>query len=527
LSKENEISKDKKKALKIFGLTSTANFIGIGVSFFVSLVTNHILGPFGMGTLRIIKLIPDYIGYFYLGIFQSLIRQIPIKKAEGKNKECDLIRNSIFSFVLILSIILIGILWILFLSGVNFKNSLDLTSMVLLTLIIIVNRFNSLLHSNVKADGKFIILAKREIVIKVVPLITLPFIVLFKVKGALLSILTISLIGVLIYCIKYKTYFKFYLHLKKTFSLIKIGIKIFINKFANSIFWSIDITIIAFYLSVYEVGLYGFAVGVLRYAVDLSASLNMILYRRMLKDRGKHGLTNGVEYFHKYMEGPLVIYLLIASIILGFGFLGNYLLVRIFLLKFQNAIPCMIILIFGHMIFSTTYLINFYLNASDQLEKRAVVTILFIILNLLLDIILIRYGFGIIGAAIGSTISYFLFAGVLVIWSFKQIFGNFRYPIIYYGKHLLISIMLISMIYTFYNWDIISFQHMKSMPLKIFFGLCDAGLKGLIYCTLCLVLYSVFFRRHHVFPEIRNILTFIIHNIKLKVKKTEALSVTS
>ena len=75
------------------------------------------------------------------------------------------------------------------------------------------------------------------------------------------------------------------------------------------------------------------------------------------------------------------------------------------------------------------------------------------------------------------------------------------------------------MIYLFYNWDIISFQHLQNMPLKIIFGLCDAGLKGLIYCTLCLLFYSVLFSRYNVFLEIKIFLILLLTVLGLKQKK--------
>ena len=104
------ISHAKKETIKAGGLSLLANIIGKSISMPVGIVVASILGPGDYGTLAIINLVLQYLGYLNLGFLTNLSREIPIAYGKNDKKEVEIIYSTVLTNFTITNLIGISIL---------------------------------------------------------------------------------------------------------------------------------------------------------------------------------------------------------------------------------------------------------------------------------------------------------------------------------------------------------------------------------------------------------------------------------
>lgn len=515
----NSLSDQKKEAIKLTGLMSFSAIIGKIISVPNAIVTAKFLGPSLFGVLAIINLIIQYAGYTHLGILQSLSRDVPIAYGRGDRREAELIKNTVYTSFSIISALTVMVLWILFLSGITFKGILDLPILIFVSLILIANRALSFFRSYIKAEGKFMIIGRLDLIIKIItPALNIPAVILFKLKGALVAILLTELIsvGYCIICLK-RPKFHFQIKIRKSLQLLKIGFMIFINKISDAIFWSVDLMIITALMTTRYVGLYNIALNAIGIVEPFSRGINMTVYRKILVDGGKFGVTSK-EHFKKYTESLFVSYLMFNSLILGVGILFYMLIIRTILTKYIESIPVIIILGFGYIIYTSRVFLSFYLNVTNQLSKRLVIILSGLGINALLDYFLIVNGYGITGVAFACSLSFLLISISIIGISFRQIYGTLKSALSMIFKICSVSVILMGIILVFSKWNIIGPTSLQSIYIKILWGIADLTVKGFIFALLCAGIYSLFFKRYHLYKELKPIIFYVWYSFTNRMK---------
>lgn len=516
--RSNSISDQKKETIKLTGIMSFSTVIGKIFSIPSSIVTAKFLGPSLLGVLAIINLIKQYAGYTHLGLLQSLPRDVPIAYGKGDKKEARRITDTVYTGFFAASALSLLVLWILFVSGVTFKGVLNIQILILMSFILIVNRINSFLRAYVKAEGQFMIIGKLDFILKFSSPLTIPAVILLRLNGILLVMLISEGVAVGYYLIRLKKpKFHFLINIKKTLSLLKTGFMVFINGISDSIFWSIDLIVLTAMMTTREVGLYSISLAAIRIVEPFSQAINMTVYRKIMIEGGKFG-TASKQHFRKYTEGLFVGYLMLNSLILGLGILLYMLAIKIILTKYTESIPVMIILVFGFMIYTSRIFPSYYLNVTDQLNKRLIIIITGMGINIVLDYLLIINGYGIRGVAFACSFS-FLFISVMIIGiSFKQIYGEIRYAISFLFKICLISAILTGIIVAFNKLNVFNYTYLSSIYTKLLWGTADFLIKGLIFALICVGIYFLFFKQYQLNKELKPIMFYVWHSLANKLK---------
>jgi O-antigen/teichoic acid export membrane protein len=454
-----------------------------------------------------------------LGLKDSLTRELPIALGKGDRRECDDIKDAVFTGNAIVTFLTIIILWGLFLDGGTLKGSLNLTIVILLTVVLITRRTATLINSYVRAIGNFRLIGRKDLILNItMPLILVPLVILFKVEGVLVSTIIGNLVTIL-YLSRYgeRVKLRLFLPVKKTIHLIKIGFVVYMTSTAGVIFWTIDLTLIAFLLPVREAGIFGFALGGFAFAEAIPNSFNPMIYQHMLVKKGEHGLEKGSSYFQKYMKNPITGYLMLCAIVAGCSLFFYVFVVNVFLTRYYESIPVVKILAFGFMIYKSRVFANFYLNVTDQLGKLLLIQCIGVALNIALDYILISKGYGIVGAAWGSTISFFVFSFFVIIFSMKQIYGSHRASLAFFGKLVTVSCLLMGVLLSLDAFKILPYLSAETIYWKIILGIGDVFVKVVIYSVMCILVYSLVYREHNLFQDVQTATRYIIDLIRQKV----------
>lgn len=518
----NNLSSERKDAIKLTVIMSSSVLIGRILAIPSGIVTAKFLGPSLLGVLAIINLIMQYAEYTQLGLLQSMPRNVPIAYGKGDKKEAKLIINTVFTGFFFASAFSVLVLWILFIFGITFGGILNVSILIIVTLILIANRADSFLRTYVKAEGKFMILGRLELILKfIAPAITIPAVIFFKLKGALFATFLVEVISVGYYMISLKKpKFHFHINVRKILNLLKTGFIIFINQIYESIFWSIDLMILAAMMTTTDVGLYSIALAALAIVAPFSRAITMKIYRKIMVDGGKYAGSSR-KHFRKYTEGIFVCYLLFNSLVIGLIILVYMMAIRIILTKYIDSILIMIILGFGYMVYTSRTFPSFYLNVTNQLHKRLIIFLVGIGLNSLLDYLFIITGYGKEGVAFACSFSFMFIAASILGVSFNQIYGNIRFALSFLFKLCSISAILTGTLITFLKWNAIEYTYISSIYKKILWGTADFAIKGLIFVLICLGTYFLFFKKYNLYKEIKPIINYVGHSIleRLRVSK--------
>ena len=450
----------KKKSLKLTTINTASQTLLKLAAVPISIFVAKTLGPASLGALAIFKLIAQYAGYNHFGTLQAMIRQIPIalaRKDEIKNRD---IQNIVFSFNAFVTLMTIMVVWGLYLSGCSFDGVLNFHRMVIITLILLFRRVDAYLHNYVKAMGRFSLLTYRQVIVNwCSPFVMIILVLLWKLEGAMIAGLVTSFLGVLIYLLKCKIRWPDWCFpLKKILEFIFLGIKLFVNRIADGIFWTIDLTVIAFFLSTKDVGYYGFALGIVGSATIFVSMFTMMLYRHMLQNRGRQKGKLNFSFMKQYLDNPMAGLLLLGTLYLVLAIFGAAIIVEFFLTKYREAIACLPILGLGQVFFLAAMIPSICMNVGDKLELRFVFTVTGLCLNAILDILLIKAGFGIVGAAWASTISFGIYAASIIIWIRHQVYGNILEPIIFIAKFACVSVVVFYLVHFRQNNVLLSFS---------------------------------------------------------------------
>ena len=520
------MSSQRKEAVKLTGLMSLSALIGRILAIPSAIVTAKFLEPALFGALAIANLIIQYSGMLQLGLLQSLYRDVPIAYGRGDEKEVALIKNTIFTSFSILSAFAIVLLWILFLAGVTFKGVLDLPVLILVTLVVLANRSMSFLEAYIKAEGKFMIIGKSDLMLKfITPAFNIPAVIFFKLKGALFALFLTDIIASTYYliCLK-KPSFHFQIEVKKTLQLLKTGFVLFVNKLSESFFWNIDIIVLTAMTATRTVGVYSMALNTMGTAEPFSQAINMTVYRKILVEGGKYG-TAVKSHYKKYAESLLVSYLMLNGVILGCAILFYMFIIRTILTKYVDSLPLMAILGFGYLVYISRTFFTYYLNVTGQLFKWLGIVLGGLGLNAVLDILAIKLGYGLPGVAVSCAVS-FLFISILILGvSLKQIYGKLKSAFALVFKTVLSSTLVMGIIVACSHWSLKNYPALPTVDQQIWWGILDLALKGLLFAGATIGIYSLMFRRDQPYKELKPVISYILNSFTrgLKIQKKQPL----
>ncbi|MBU1849260.1 MAG: flippase [Nanoarchaeota archaeon] len=202
---------------------------------------------------------------------------------------------------------------------------------------------------------------------------------------------------------------------KTTKNLFFFGLPVLLTSIGGSVIGQIDTIILTYFKTMYEVGIYNVVLPSANIFLFLTGSLSAVLFpmaSELWAKKENKKLSEGLRLLYKYSF--VILIPLIFSII---GFSGLFL--KIFFGKeYMVGSFALQILLVG-VVFYVVAQINTSILAGIGMPKVATKIIIFAaIFNLILNIILIP-PFGIVGAAIATTISYIL-VFFLSTWKLKN-----------------------------------------------------------------------------------------------------------
>lgn len=289
-----------------------------------------------------------------------------------------------------------------------------------------------------------------------------------------------------------------------------MGLWVLGNQALTGLLDTVGVTILAFSMSTTKVGLLAFAMRALRTTVDFIAPFDSVASRHMLMQRGVTGNKVTFGDFAKYMTSPLSGYLLLVSLLQGGIYLVFAQLTRLFLPKFLDALPILNILLLTGMLYGVSAYSYFYMNATDQLERRLALLISVLSLNIGIALFLLRQGLGMYSVAWAALISYVLFSAASLGLTIRQTSKRSGTALSVLTRVFSsMGLLTLAAIYLD-SCQIVGYSQETGSISRIAFSLFDLAPKLVIYAIVCLTLFLTLFRDHALWAEVKWAVRFLV-----------------
>ena len=398
-------------------ITFSFQILIFALGLFTSIILARTLGPNGKGIYTLIFLIPTVmLKLGSLGIEAANVYFTGSKKYEIK----DIVSNSLFSSILLSSILIIlfiGISYLKIFNNFLNSNQINLFYLWLVVLTVPFSLFLGFLINIILGQEKIITYNKINIFQAVFQLIAVSiFLLIFKqgVFGAIIShVLTIIFVTLLV-VLFIKKYTKIYAsYNKKIFKdTAKYGVKAYLGNLAQFLNYRLDMFMVALFLTTASVGYYSIAVGIAEKLWMLPETIATVLFPRIssIKDIEANNLTPRIArhtFFIIFIISLILAMLTvpIIKILFGVDFL-------------PSAVP-LLILLPGIVALGGAKTLTADMAGRGKPQFGTYAALISLAVNIPLNLWLIPR-WGISGAAFASSIAYII-ATIVVVIAFVKI----------------------------------------------------------------------------------------------------------
>lgn len=398
-------------------LYSAASYFNITILLLVNIIVAQVLGPSGKGAISLITILSFFIVHFVnCGINRSNVYFI----GKEKGKETAIIDNAtVFSLVVG---VLVGIIFWLMRGRIAFVLSLEeyipALGIIAFSFPIVIlksNYWNVLL--GLKRFGERNIAVILDHLVYLVVIILLVFAVKKGVSGATVAYVVRGIPPILLI-----VYFfhkaGFAVGLKPDMPLLKqsldYGIKSQFGNVLQEFTYKLDMFIVNFYLGVSSVGIYSIAVSVGQLLWHFSDAVGNVLFPSVVDKDEAASNTMIASVCRKTL-----IVTVAGAILILWG--SSYIVPFLFGKSFVPSVLPLIILLPGIVAISVHKVLIYGLLGRGYPHYMSYSGMISIVLTVILDILLIPK-YGVEGAAVASTISYFACTFFTVFW-FMEISG--------------------------------------------------------------------------------------------------------
>lgn len=421
--------------LSDLGFLSISNVISNVVLFARQLLDASLLGPVAFGFWVLLKLIRDYSTNLTLGITDGLHREIPILRGQGLDHLIPRAKGTVSRYILCVGI----------LSGVS------LLIMALLPVLpqrwrlgclyLSVQTFLQLwltyYQAVFRAEARFREVSTLQIISASGALLTVPFVLRWRLEGVLLGQIVISLMT-LTYCVRREwPYINAPHDWEVLLHLGRVGIPIMLVSFAALFLLSADRIVIAKVGSMEKLGLYGFAQTVTLVPFALGGIVNAVMFPRFCEEYGRRSNSRAMRrHVLQPLQGEAIVFPLIVG---ALDVLLEPLLTR-FAGDYLDAIPLCRILLYGMLFYVFAGMCANLLVAINKTWIYVWSLAVAGALNVGLAVLVIKLGYGITGVAGVAAASLTLFG----LWLLGITIVNYlSLPPGVFAKTLLLAVQII------------------------------------------------------------------------------------
>lgn len=360
-------------------------------------VIARFLGPSLYGLWCGLRIFFDSGRFLGLGSAQTMVREVPFNEGKGNGRENAALQQVCFTWYLLSSTaIALGVLCLSF----SEKLAIDRLEASLACLVFVINAIRIFIPSKLISEKKIILLSRINILyILLNTLFGLSLMLVWNIKGLLAGMILASG-SVLIFLfgtekLSFRLHFDFALFGR----LIRIGFPIMILSTTFFFMQTIDKLVVFFMLGHEYMGYFGLAAFFTEIISHIPGSITVVLFPRMMHALGATQRRNQIE---RYYTKPVLFLAAVMPFLLGLIWINIDLPIVYLLPQYRPAVEVLRIFVLGLFFFALWGLPRSLLIAFDKQTKLLSAVLVLVLTGTVLDILVIKAGYGLRGVALAS-----------------------------------------------------------------------------------------------------------------------------
>jgi len=442
----------QKRIIKDTITYSSASYVVMIIGFFVSVFSKKFLGVSGAGYWALLTVVLTYGMCIGLGINNALVREIPQCMGAKEIEKAKKLEDVTFSYLIIAGVVGAVIIWIL--SFFLITDPLLKTGMKIAAVLVFVTLMYNLIQNILRARKQITILSKVIVFnTLLITIFALPGAYLFNVNGFAAGMVITTTLS--FYFAKRWADISLSLNLDwaQIWHLIKIGLTILLASTLFRTFLNIDKIMICKMLGIEQLGLYTIGIMAVQQVGSLPRLFNIVIFPHIQE---KYGATKDVMGVKEMILKPTYLISRLMPILIGVIIFLAQPLVLFLLPQFKDGLDVMKILVLGYFFMAVNQMSSALLFTIDKQRLLIPLYGIMVAVCIGLNYLFITKGLGIVGVAIGTSISYFLFFLVVFTFASSHIMAwrkiiRFYSEIMMFYIYFLINILWIDAIVNFPN----------------------------------------------------------------------------
>ena len=431
---------------------SGASYIAIFIGFFVSIFSKKFLGVSGAGYWAILTVATTYGMYIGLGVQNALIREVPQRIGAKEIEKAKAIENVTYSFLLIAGLAGAIVMWLI--SFFLFADPLLKTGLKIVAVLVFVTHMYNLILNILRARKQISILSRVVIFnILLVAMLALPGAYFLNVNGFAAGMVISTALSFFFAkrwaSIRFSLSFD-WVHI---WHLIKIGLAMLLVSILSRTFLNVDKIMIGKMLGMEQLGLYTIGIMAIQQIGTLPRFFNIVIFPHIQE---KYGETKDVQDIKGMVIKSNYFISRLIPILMGTIIFIIQPIVLIVLPQFEDGLGIMKILVIGYYFIAINQMSTTVIYTIDKQRSLIPLYGIMVAVCIGLNYLFITKGLGIVGVAIGTSISYFLFFLVVFTFASSHIMAwrkiiRFYSEIMMFYIYFLINILWIDAIVNFPN----------------------------------------------------------------------------
>ena len=397
----------KKEIIKDIGLYAFSSYLTQAIDVVISISMKRFLGPTFSGVWTSLQVILVYAKYASLGTTESSAREIPYLMGKGEAQKAEEIKNTVFWFAFINSLIVaLGIISY----ALYFRAHLSAPvfwGLITIACLVVLQRIYNYLVVLLRAFKNFTLASKVMIFSSAAGAIPLLFLTWkFQIYGYFIATILIFSMNIIFIFFNQRFKFSWSYSASQLKPLIAFGFSIMLLGAVDSVFRSIDRIVIPRFMGFEQMGYYSLAIMAMNYMTTFPNMLNVVLFPHFQERFAKRDKAEDLRNFI-YHSTLTLAYLF--PFLLGACWIFAELLVAWVLPQFRPGIVPLKILVVG-MFF--VCLSQQFVTLLITLKKHVILIPIVALLTGLaatMSYLVIHNGYGLPGVAIVMSVSYFLY----------------------------------------------------------------------------------------------------------------------
>ena len=397
---------------------SFSGIISQGIGIITVFIVARLLGPSDFGIFSGASLVLVYGAYVEFGALSTMGRDLPYYYGKGDMEKAAEIegtarRTTIFGALLAA----IFIISFSFMPTHSLKMALGLRAMAIVLIFQNVYTYHKIM---LRSHNFFKELSQQQVLLAVLTLVlVILFVTYLGFTGRLVAAILAQAI-ILLYAISrnpWSTIPKF--KLTVVWSVICVGLQISLSGFILSSLATVNRLMVIIFLGEKQMGYFGLAV-LLKSAITLLPAMAcQVLYPRITHEYGHS--QNKIESIRSFVLTPPEILSILLPILIGTLYLSLPLIICILLPAYIPGITASRIVIIGIFFFGILGLTDYFLITIGKLKQYIFFGCFALFFNITLNYLLIQFGYGIEGVALGGTlITYFFYSSIVIGYSLSH-----------------------------------------------------------------------------------------------------------